>query len=83
MKIRELIWQCRRGVRELDVLLGAYAMQCFDDAPPYEQSAFLRLLAMENSELWDCLLQETPHPMDDAMTHLIGRIHALAALHKA
>lgn len=82
MKTSHLIWQCRRGVRELDVLLSAYATHCFDDAPTCEQSTFLRLVAMENSELWDCLLQGTLAPMDEAMRQLIGRIHACGALHK-
>jgi len=51
-----LHWQCRRGMRELDLLLGAYLEQRYDRAPASEQQAFERLLSYPDQVLFEVLL---------------------------
>lgn len=41
-----LRWQCRRGLKELDVLLEKYMHQHFSQAPAAEQQAFAELLCL-------------------------------------
>lgn len=52
-----LRWQCRRGMRELDVLLSAWLEQRFDGASERQKAAFERLLALPDPELAGYLLQ--------------------------
>ncbi|MEZ5671583.1 MAG: succinate dehydrogenase assembly factor 2 [Thiotrichaceae bacterium] len=40
----QLIWRCRRGMRELDLLLISYYEQYYPTADTAEQQAFVQLL---------------------------------------
>jgi antitoxin CptB len=73
-----LRWACRRGIRELDVLLTRYIDERFRDAPAAEQDAFRRLLETQNPVIYAyCLGREAaPNP---EMHSLIQRILAGAA----
>lgn len=51
-----LDWLCRRGTRELDILLTRFLETGYDDAPPETQAAFGRLLEWQDPELYDCLI---------------------------
>ena len=50
-----LRWRCRRGMRELDVLLLRYLYREFPAAAPSAQSAFERLLSAQDPEILDLL----------------------------
>ncbi len=68
-----LRWACRRGIRELDVLLTRYADEQFPSAPAAQQAAFRALLERQNSVIYAyCLGQSVPP--DEPMRVLIGRI---------
>lgn len=56
MKESRLRWQCRRGMRELDVLLSAYLERDYAHAPGEQKAAFERLLALSDPELAGYLL---------------------------
>lgn len=47
-----LRWRCRRGMRELDVLLERYLQQRFELAPVAEQRAFIELLDCPDPQLF-------------------------------
>lgn len=53
---RELVWQCRRGMRELDVLLRRWLDQCWSSASALQRDRFAALLQCEDDQLWDWLL---------------------------
>lgn len=53
---RRLRWRCRRGMRELDVLLTAYLDVRYQHAPSKTQQDFAYLLEQEDDQLWDWLL---------------------------
>jgi len=73
-----LRWACRRGIRELDVLLTRYIDERFRAAPAAEQDAFRRLLEAQNPLIYAYCLgrEEAPNP---EMRSLIRRIVAGAA----
>lgn len=52
-----LRWLCRRGTKELDVILNRYLDSAFDHADASEQQAFLALLTWEDPVLQERLLQ--------------------------
>jgi len=73
-----LRWACRRGIRELDVLLTRYVDEKFPDAPAAEQAAFRRLLETQNPVIYAYCLGVEPAPNPE-MRALISRIVAGAA----
>lgn len=51
-ELGRLRWRCRRGMRELDQLLERYLDRAWRRAEPSERTAFERLLACEDDQLW-------------------------------
>ena len=69
-----LRWHCRRGMKELDILLARYLDERFAAAPPQEQEAFRRLLEIQDPLIYAyCLGSERP---PEHLAVLIGRITA-------
>jgi len=70
----KLRWRCRRGMKELDILLARYVDERFCGASNLEQDAFRRLLETQDTLLYAyCLRKERP-PLEFAA--LIERITA-------
>jgi len=65
-------WRCRRGMRELDVLLEGYLAQRFEHAPAPEQRAFVQLLECEDPDIWAWLLghAQPPPELADVVAYL-------------
>ena len=56
-----LRWRCRRGMKELDILLTRYLDERYASAPSDEQDAFRRLLDIQDPVIHAyCLGQEPP-----------------------
>ncbi len=50
-ELARLKWQCRRGTLELDIILENYLDSSYREASEQEKSAFLELLALQDTEL--------------------------------
>lgn len=48
---RKLRWQCRRGLKELDVILEPFMEEHYRDLDPELQQLFQRLMAEEDVDL--------------------------------
>jgi antitoxin CptB len=60
-ELGRLRWRCRRGMKELDVLLSRYVNERFGAASRTEQDAFRQLLETPDPLLYDyCLRGEAP-----------------------
>jgi len=60
-ELSRLRWHCRRGMRELDQLLGWYLEQRWPAADDATKVAFSTLLDQQDPELWNWLSgRETP-----------------------
>ena len=70
-----LRWRCRRGMRELDVLLTRYLEQQYLLAPTGEQAAFRRLLELPDPMLLACLMGGERSP-DEGVEEVMARIRA-------
>lgn len=55
VKRARLGWRCRRGIRELDVLLMRYMDRDFNRVDAAEQAAFETLLTFQDPEILDLL----------------------------
>ena len=60
-----LRWRCRRGMRELDQLLGWYFEQRFVRSGDGAKAAFAELLEQPDPELWSWLLGQSTPPRSD------------------
>lgn len=48
-----MLWRCRRGLLELDIVLRVFVEQSYASLTEDEAEAFIRLLAYEDNDLWD------------------------------
>lgn len=53
--LSQIRWHCRRGMRELDVLLMRYVDSDYLDTDPECQKAFETLLSLQDPEILDLL----------------------------
>ncbi len=72
---RRLLWRCRRGLKELDVLLERYTRAAFPGAGAAERRALARLLERPDPELAGYLLGGGV-PSDPELARLCARIAA-------
>lgn len=73
-----LAWQCRRGMLELDILLGQFLEQRFAALTALQQQAFEDLLNYPDQILYDYLLGAS-RPANPALSHVIDQIRKPAA----
>jgi len=71
----QLVWQCRRGMRELDVILMRYMQKDYDAADQGEKTSFEALLSLQDPEILDLLTGRIVAD-DDGLRHIIERILA-------
>ena len=68
-----LRWRCRRGMRELDLLLSRWLDRGWAAADPSRRAAFLRLLEEPDPQLVDWLLNGK-RPADQPAACLLDEI---------
>ena len=73
----KLRWRCRRGMKELDILLTRYVDERYGAAPAAEQAAFQRLLETQDPVLYAYCLGSEPPP--EHLAVLIERITAASS----
>ncbi len=56
---KALGWRCRRGMRELDVVLTAYLSERYPHANPALQAGFRCLLELQDPEIFAFLTQRS------------------------
>lgn len=54
--IKKIIWTCRRGMLELDVILIPFAEQYFEQLSEQQQAVFVRLLDEADPDLFNWLM---------------------------
>jgi antitoxin CptB len=59
---RRLLWRCRRGMKELDVLLERYVRSRLSEASSEERQALARLLELPDPVLSDYLFGHAAAP---------------------
>jgi len=74
-KHAKLKWRCRRGMRELDLLLEVFLNLRYDSLTDEEQDTFARFLEEPNERIVDWLLENTGSP-DVKYKELIEQIRS-------
>lgn len=75
----QVAWRCRRGTRELDLMLEAYLREAYDVVDEPERRQFQQLLTLPDDLIWRWLTG-AEQPVDAGYTDLVGKIRATAAL---
>ena len=57
---KKILWQCRRGLWELDAILIPFVERNFSDLKEKEIENFKKLLAYEDIEIFDILVNKKP-----------------------
>jgi antitoxin CptB len=70
-----LRWRCRRGTRELDLLLGWWLDERRPHADAEQRAAFDTLLDAPDPDLWDWLIARV-EPEDSGIRAIVHEIRA-------
>jgi len=57
-------WRCRRGLLELDIVLGRFTEQHYLELDEAQQAVFDVLLDMPDTELWDMIAGKVAPPAE-------------------
>lgn len=69
----KLRWACRRGMLELDVLIGNFLEERYLLLSEPEQQIFIKLLACNDQELFEWLMNKNA-PKDPDLQIMVGKI---------
>jgi antitoxin CptB len=75
--IPRLRWACRRGMLELDVLLGNYLNNAYLDLSLADKKLFVALLGQPDPEIFEWLMGHS-HPEDPGLAHIVDKIRSHA-----
>ena len=70
-----LQWRCRRGMLELDLLLQPFVENVYDSLRAEEKHKFHLLLDLQDNELLECLMLQTP-PEDESLNDIISQVRS-------
>ena len=70
---KKILWQCRRGLWELDAILIPFVERNFDDLDSENKTLFTELLSYEDIEVFDLLVNKIK-PKDKKMKLLVELI---------
>ena len=74
VEYRRLIWHSRRGMLELDVLVGPFTEHHFKSLSETDQAHYVRLIAAEDADLW-AWLQGTLTPPDADLQRMVDLVN--------
>ena len=70
---KKILWQCRRGLWELDAILIPFVERCFSSLDDSEITQFRELLSYEDIELFDILVNKKEFE-DKALGPMVAKI---------
>ncbi len=72
---RRLRWRCRRGLLELDIVLGRFIEQHYPALSTEQQLVFDELLDLPDTELWDLITgKKEPIPAHQAVLEWLKEV---------
>lgn len=77
-RVQRLSWDCRRGMKETEVLLTPFRDACFDAIDRDSQEAFLDLLDCSDADLF-AWFTSSQRPADPALAAIVDSVIAYAA----
>ena len=72
-----LCWHSRRGMLELDLMLGPFVKQCYPRLPAEDQRRYRRLLECEDQDLFSWFLGRE-EPQDEELVKIVKQVLAFS-----
>lgn len=66
-----LLWRCRRGIREMDIVLQDFLIRAYDDLPESDQRLFRDLLDESDLDILNWLMGKE-QPASAGLRQIIG-----------
>ena len=76
-ELERVRWRCRRGLLELDIVLGRFIEKHYAGLDEAQQIAFDVLLDMPDTELWDMIVGEGLTPRRGAQGAVLELLQAV------
>ncbi len=76
-EVRRLVWRCRRGLLELDIVLQRFVVSQFTHLSHEELSTLDALLDLPDNDFWDLLVNENTSIDDLKTKKLIQKIQSM------
>tara|TARA_Y100000996_G_scaffold334555_1_gene270955 strand:+ start:1039 stop:1269 length:231 start_codon:yes stop_codon:yes gene_type:complete len=61
MEISKVIWKCRKGIREIDILLSRYTEKVYPTLNSEQQSVYVEFIDLDTYEILDMLVNNKPY----------------------
>ena len=75
MRISEVRWKCRKGIREVDILLSKYMEEIYQDLTDEQQKIFIEFIQQDTYEILDILVNDKH--FDAKFTNLVDALKSL------
>ena len=69
----KLIWRCRRGIREMDILFQEFIERSYDNLTEEEKASFDKLLDEPDLDILNWILGKSA-PQSDELMHIVSII---------
>jgi antitoxin CptB len=76
-ELERMRWRCRRGLLELDIVLGRFIEQHYANLDEAQQAAFDLLLDMPDPTLWDMIANTRPSPLQSERCVVLELLQAV------
>ena len=75
MRISEVRWKCRKGIREVDILFSKYMEEVYRDLTSEQQKIFIEFIQQDTYEILDILVNNKS--FDTKFTNLVDALKSL------
>ena len=69
----KLKWQCRRGIKEVEVLLEPFFLRFYEELDDYHQESFRLVLGCQDADLFEWFTERT-EPEDERLKEMVNVI---------
>ena len=75
MRISEVRWKCRKGIREVDILFSKYMEEVYRDLTAEQQKIFIEFIQQDTYEILDILINNKS--FDTKYTNIVDALKSL------
>ena len=61
MHLSRVIWKCRKGIREIDILLTRYTANVYPTLTSQQQELYVEFIDLDTYEILDMLFNKKPY----------------------
>lgn len=70
---KQYLWQCRRGLKEVEVVLNDYLEYCFDSDSEALKALFPKLLEQQDADMFEWFTRRS-QPQDEELADYVSQM---------